>query len=128
VIAAQKRLGLVVDCKVGTQTITGPKREAEPLKPGPAEPDKALMEAPAVFVTTGQQLDAYPPPNDHTLVLLDTAQPISKIIFHCTATPEGTDLTFADVRAWHKERGWLDIGYHYVIYCDERIMLGRPVG
>lgn len=126
--AAQQRLGLVVDGKAGPQTMTALKREAEPVKPGRAEPDKSVMNAPAVFAANAQQIDAYPPPNDDTLILLDTARPISEIIFHCTATPEGRDFTVADIRAWHKERGWSDIGYHYVVYRDGRVMLGRPVG
>lgn len=71
---------------------------------------------------------ASPPPNAASLVLLDTARQISEIIVHCTATPEGRDYTVADIRAWHKQRGFSDVGYHYVIYRDGRIMLGRPVG
>lgn len=128
VIAAQQRLGLVVDGKAGPQTITALKREAEPLKPRRAEPNKSVMNLPAVFETFAQPLDAYPPPNDDSLILLDTARPISEIIFHCTATPEGKDFTVADIRAWHKARGWADIGYHYIVYRDGRIMVGRPIG
>ncbi|KEQ05763.1 hypothetical protein GV67_04245 [Pseudorhizobium pelagicum] len=60
--------------------------------------------------------------------MLDTARPINEIIWHCTATPEGRDFTVNDIRAWHKQRGWSDIGYHYIVYRDGRIMPGRPVG
>ncbi|MBS7588302.1 N-acetylmuramoyl-L-alanine amidase [Ancylobacter defluvii] len=71
---------------------------------------------------------AAPPPNAGTLALLATSRPISEIIVHCTATPEGKDYTVADIRAWHKDRGFSDIGYHYVVYRDGRVMVGRPVG
>ena len=41
---------------------------------------------------------------------------INKIIIHCSATPEGKDYTVDDIRRWHKQQGWSDIGYHYVVY------------
>lgn len=53
---------------------------------------------------------------------------ITKIILHCTATPEGKDYTVEQIRQWHLERGFSDIGYHYVIYRDGSIHEGRPVG
>ena len=52
---------------------------------------------------------------------------IDKVIVHCTATPEGRHTTVEDVRRWHKERGWSDIGYHYLIYLDGTVHEGRPV-
>lgn len=50
---------------------------------------------------------------------------IDKIIVHCTATFEGKHFSVDDVRAWHKARGWKDIGYHYLIYLDGSIHRGR---
>ncbi|WP_286718186.1 N-acetylmuramoyl-L-alanine amidase [Devosia sp. 63-57] len=132
--AAQQRLGLIVDGKAGPQTMTALKRAAEAAKPGRAEPDKAAMgKAPAAVQPDPNAVPAWPhggdlPPNAMTLQLLVTARPISEIILHCAATPEGKDFTVADIRAWHKQRGWSDIGYHYVVYRDGRVMLGRPVG
>ena len=53
---------------------------------------------------------------------------ISKIIIHCSATPEGKDFTVQQIRQWHMQgNGWRDIGYHYVIYRDGSIHEGRPV-
>ena len=52
---------------------------------------------------------------------------INKIILHCTATPEGRYTTVEDIRQWHKQRGFRDIGYHYVVYLDGSIHLGRPI-
>ena len=52
---------------------------------------------------------------------------IDKIIIHCTATPEGLDVTIDQIRRWHKERGFSDIGYHYVIYLDGSVHEGRSI-
>ena len=52
---------------------------------------------------------------------------IKEIIVHCSATPEGRPHTVQDIRRWHKERGFKDIGYHYVIYLDGSIHEGRSV-
>ena len=50
---------------------------------------------------------------------------ITEIIIHCTATPEGTDFTVAQIKRCHLDRGFNDIGYHYVIYRDGTIHKGR---
>ena len=125
--AAQVRLELVVDGLAGPQTMTALRRATTPTKPGKVEPDKAAMNAaaPTAGLTGGTAVE---PPNAASLKLLDTARPIDEIIVHCTATAEGKDYTVADIRGWHKARGWSDIGYHYVVYRDGRVMLGRPVG
>ena len=52
---------------------------------------------------------------------------IDKIIIHCSATPEGRKVTVEEIRHWHKQRQWSDIGYHFVIYQDGSIHTGRPV-
>jgi N-acetylmuramoyl-L-alanine amidase len=52
---------------------------------------------------------------------------INRIIIHCSATPEGKDYTVDTIRKWHKQKGYSDIGYHYVIYRDGSIMKGRPL-
>ena len=53
---------------------------------------------------------------------------IKEIIIHCADTPEGRDDRADDIRRWHtKERGWSDIGYHYVIDLDGTIEPGRPI-
>ena len=52
---------------------------------------------------------------------------IKKIIVHCTATPEGRDVKIAEVKRWHvEERGWSDIGYHWLIELYGAIRKGRP--
>ena len=52
---------------------------------------------------------------------------ISKIIIHCTATPEGRHHDVADIRRWHLKRGFNDIGYHYLIHLDGTIEEGRNI-
>jgi N-acetylmuramoyl-L-alanine amidase len=53
---------------------------------------------------------------------------INKIIIHCTATPEGREVTTDDLRQWHvKERGWSDIGYHFFIDLEGCLHECRPI-
>ena len=56
-----------------------------------------------------------------------TKRKITEIIVHCTSTPEGRDDKIEDVRRWHKEQGWSDIGYHYVIHLDGSVHEGRNI-
>ena len=50
---------------------------------------------------------------------------IDEIIVHCTATPEGQPRTVEQIRAQHKAQGYSDIGYHYLVYLDGTLHLGR---
>ena len=59
--------------------------------------------------------------------LKTSSRSINEIIVHCSATREGRDYTVADITKWHKQRGFNDIGYHYVIYRDGSIHNGRDV-
>lgn len=52
---------------------------------------------------------------------------INKIIIHCTATIEGKEYSVDTIRQWHKQRGFSDIGYHYIIHLDGTIETGRPI-
>ena len=52
---------------------------------------------------------------------------IKKIIVHCSATPESMDVGTEEIRRWHKERGWNDIGYHDVIRRDGTLEKGRDI-
>jgi len=52
---------------------------------------------------------------------------ITKIILHCADTPEGREVSTAEIRRWHtEERGWSDIGYHWVVELDGSVHAGRP--
>lgn len=62
-----------------------------------------------------------------TGLLKKSKRRIDLIIVHCSDTPEGRHNTVEDIRAWHKAKGWADIGYHFVVYIDGSIHNGRDV-
>jgi N-acetylmuramoyl-L-alanine amidase len=80
------------------------------------EPDKSAMGKPL------KPADVSALPN-----IIKAKRPVTELIWHCAATPEGKDFTVKDIDAWHKARGWSKIGYHFVIYRDGTIKAGRPV-
>lgn len=49
----------------------------------------------------------------------------TEIILHCSATKENADFSSADIKKWHIQRGFNNIGYHYVIRLDGTIEAGR---
>lgn len=59
---------------------------------------------------------------------------IDSIVVHCTATnpswyaDKSAEDAVTEIRRWHtQERGWSDIGYHFVISRKGEIADGRPV-
>jgi N-acetyl-anhydromuramyl-L-alanine amidase AmpD len=48
------------------------------------------------------------------------------IVVHCAATKAGMDIGVREVRQWHVQRGFLDIGYHFVIRRNGTVEDGRP--
>ena len=54
-------------------------------------------------------------------------QNISLITVHYTATYDDQDIGAREIRKWHLERGWQDIGYHIVIRLDGTVEQGRPL-
>lgn len=49
----------------------------------------------------------------------------NEIILHCAATKEGIDYKAADIKKWHLNQGWSDIGYHYIIDLNGTVEKGR---
>jgi N-acetyl-anhydromuramyl-L-alanine amidase AmpD len=49
---------------------------------------------------------------------------IKKHIVHCSDSAHGDVGT---IRSWHRERGWRDVGYHFVIRRDGEIEVGRTL-
>lgn len=52
---------------------------------------------------------------------------LEAVFVHHSATRPDHHVTAADIDAWHRERGWLAIGYHWVIRRDGTIEPGRFV-
>ena len=53
---------------------------------------------------------------------------ITLIIIHCSATPQGSSLSFEECRRDHiMHRHFRDIGYHYYITRDGVVHEGRPI-
>lgn len=53
-------------------------------------------------------------------------QPIRRLIVHHSASTLNTTVRM--IRSWHvHERGWADIGYHFIVLADGRIEQGRPL-
>ena len=49
------------------------------------------------------------------------------VFVHCSATKAGQDVGVREIRQWHKEQGWLDVGYHFIVKRDGTVEGGRDV-
>lgn len=52
---------------------------------------------------------------------------INAIVVHGAWTKAGVDVGVEEIRSWHLDRGFSDVGYHYVIRRDGVIEDGRPM-
>ncbi|MEJ3666500.1 peptidoglycan recognition protein family protein [Stutzerimonas stutzeri] len=48
------------------------------------------------------------------------------IVVHCAATKPTMDIGLREIRQWHRQQGWLDVGYHFIIRRDGTVENGRP--
>lgn len=51
---------------------------------------------------------------------------LKRLVIHCTATPEGREVTSSEIREWHtapppRGRGWRQVGYTDMIHLDGRV-------
>ncbi len=60
-------------------------------------------------------------------ITLKTPRFVDTLIIHCAATPPSMDIGAKEIDRWHKEQGWSEIGYHFVIRRDGTIEKGRPL-
>lgn len=58
---------------------------------------------------------------------LSVKRSITEIIVHCTATRAGQHFDANDVRRWHLQRGFNDIGYHFLVLLDGTVQKGRDL-
>lgn len=52
---------------------------------------------------------------------------VEYIIIHCSATPYGEDIDADGLRLMHLQRGFDDVGYHWVIKIDGTVEKGRDM-
>ena len=51
--------------------------------------------------------------------------PLKHIVVHCSATKADQDIGAKEIDSWHRTRGFLKIGYHFVIRRDGKVEVGR---
>ena len=51
----------------------------------------------------------------------------NNFVIHCSATRGVQDVGVKDIRKWHLQQGWSDIGYHFVIRRSGKLEVGRAV-
>ena len=51
---------------------------------------------------------------------------ITHLVVHCAATRPSQNIGVLTIRKWHMDKGWSDIGYHWVIRRDGTLETGRP--
>lgn len=50
---------------------------------------------------------------------------ITHIAVHCSASQPDVKTDVNTIRRWHLQRGFTDVGYHYVIKTDGTLQIGR---
>ncbi|PUB87082.1 MAG: N-acetylmuramoyl-L-alanine amidase [gamma proteobacterium symbiont of Ctena orbiculata] len=51
---------------------------------------------------------------------------MTRLVVHCSDSPNDRDVTAEDIHWWHKEKGWSGIGYNAVIRRSGEVERGRP--
>lgn len=49
------------------------------------------------------------------------------IVVHCSATPPKMNIGVAEIDQWHRKRGFIKVGYHFVIRRNGLVEAGRAV-
>ena len=60
-------------------------------------------------------------------IRLKDIRKIKKIIVHCSDSPDKLDIGVEDIKKWHLDRNFSDIGYHYVVRRNGDIEEGRAL-
>lgn len=72
------------------------------------------------FSSLGNEVQPYSP-------YITKLRKITKIVFHCSATPDGRDVTIEDIDRMHRERWGQNsgCGYHFLIDIHGKVKKGR---
>lgn len=54
-----------------------------------------------------------------------TTRSINALVWHCSATPEGREVTPQEVEVWHKGRGFAEIGYNLFFALNGDVYMCR---
>jgi N-acetylmuramoyl-L-alanine amidase len=84
------------------------------------------LTAKAIIAKAGIGDAAVADPADAAALVTGRGKAIKRIVIHCTATREGQDVDAATIRKWHQDKGWQDIGYHFVVRPNGAVERGRP--
>lgn len=139
--AVVKQIQKVVGCypdgiwgRLTTESVKAWQRDHSLTPDGIAGP--ATLTAMGITAVTGSKPNTewvYTAYAGQSITLKRSKRRIDYIAVHCTATPEGQNRTVAQIRAQHTApkikggNGWSDIGYHYVVYLDGTVNIGRDV-
>lgn len=63
-----------------------------------------------------------------TIISLKQRSRTDWLVVHCSATRASAPVSASDIRRWHLNQGWADIGYHYVIGRAGELETGRSEG
>jgi len=61
-----------------------------------------------------------------SIARLDPLQ-VRHLVVHCSATPADRDLSVTDIDRMHRDRGFIKVGYHYVIKRAGYVQPGRAL-
>lgn len=127
----QKKIGAYPDGvwgKITTECLKAWQRDHSLTPDGIAGP--ATLTAMGITAVTGSKPNTewvYTAYAGQSITLKRSKRRIDYIAVHCTATREGQARTVEQIRADHLQRGFSDIGYHYVVYRDGTVHVGRNV-
>lgn len=104
--------------------------------PGPADgvfgPKTAAAAAAWLFAKGRPVTGAILPETSQMIYQGAARYPVHEIVVHCSDTrpewmaSEGLAAQVAEIRRWHmQDRGWKDIGYHWIVGRDGKILPGR---
>lgn len=55
------------------------------------------------------------------------AADVKYIAVHCAATKASQDIGVTEIDRWHRAKGWIMVGYHFVIRRDGSVETGRKL-